>query len=152
MKQTRPRARRQAARTRTVSYPIGRCKPPVHSRWQKGQSGNPNGRRQGSKNRKTLEKEQRTLELNLLNELVTVDDNGHPRTMTKRQAVLMTVINKAMAGDLRAAQQLQQQRIYEARPEDSAPRPVLDAADEAVVKELYVRIAEMQKGITNEID
>ena len=90
--------------------------------------------------------------MNLLNELTTIDDNGEPRTMTKREAVLLTVINAAIAGDLRAARQLQQQRIYEPPPEQPKPPSVLDSNDELVVKQLFARVAEMQKGLSNETD
>ena len=134
------------------AYEIGRNKPPLNTRFKKGQSGCPTGRRKGSKNRKTLEKVQQTVVINLLNELVTVDDNGHPRTMTKLEALLMAVINKAVAGDLRAAQQLQQQRIYEVQPEEHEVSQALDAADQLVVKQFYVRFAAMQKGLSNETD
>jgi len=64
--------------------------------------------------------------MNLLNELVTIDDNGHPRTMTKREAVMLTVLNKAITGDLRAAREVFWEQIPEAWPEQSAPPTALD--------------------------
>ena len=35
-------------------YTVGKGKPPQHTRFQKGQSGNPKGHRQGSRNVATL--------------------------------------------------------------------------------------------------
>jgi hypothetical protein len=131
----------------TADAAVGYRKPPRHTRFQKGRSGNPTGRRAGSKNGKTLEKEQQTAMTNLLNELVTVDDNGRPRTMTKRQAVVLTVLNHALDGNLAAAREVLREQ-FERRSEKSAP-PSLEEVDELVVKQLYVRIAEMQKGLIN---
>lgn len=37
-------------------YAVGKRKPPQHSRFKKGQSGNPSGRRKGTKNLATLVK------------------------------------------------------------------------------------------------
>ena len=80
-------------------YSVGYGKPPVHSRFKKGQSGNPKGRPKGERNRATI--------LNsILNERVVVTDNGTRKHITKQEAVYKQLVNKAASGDFRAAQLL----------------------------------------------
>ena len=62
------------------AYEVGYGKPPRHTRFIKGQSGNPRGRPPGAKNLKALLSE-------ALNETVIVTENGGCRKVTKRQAV-----------------------------------------------------------------
>jgi hypothetical protein len=74
---------------------VGKGKPPQHSRFKKGQSGNPRGRRRGYKNVATLVKK-------ALNERVTVVENGQRKRITKLEAILKQLTNKAASGDQRA--------------------------------------------------
>jgi hypothetical protein len=73
-------------------YTVGKGKPPKHTRFQKGQSGNPTGRRKGSKNVATLLEQ-------VLNERVAVTENGKRRTISKLEAMLKQLANKAASGD-----------------------------------------------------
>ena len=80
-------------------YSVGYGKPPVHSRFKKGRSGNLKGRPKGERNRTTI--------LNsILNERVVVTDNGVRKRITKQEAVYKQLVNKAASGDHRAAQLL----------------------------------------------
>jgi hypothetical protein len=74
----------------------GYRKPPVHSRFVKGRSGNPKGRPKGSRNF-------RTDLLAELEERIPVREGERVRPMTKQQALIKTMINKALKGDVRAA-------------------------------------------------
>jgi hypothetical protein len=76
-------------------YVVGKGRPPRHSRFKKGQSGNPSGRRKGSKNVATLLKQ-------VLNERVTVAENGQRKRITKLEAMLKQLANKGASGDQRA--------------------------------------------------
>jgi hypothetical protein len=76
-------------------YQVGYGKPPRHTRFRKGLSGNPRGRPGGSKNLATLFSE-------ALNETVTVVKNGRRRAITKREAVIAQLVNKSAGADLRA--------------------------------------------------
>jgi hypothetical protein len=78
-----------------LDYEVGFGKPPRHSRFKKGRSGNPRGRPSGSKNLATLFSE-------ALNERVTVVENGRRRKITKREAVIAQLVNKSAGADLRA--------------------------------------------------
>lgn len=80
-------------------YQVGFGKPPGHTRFRKGISGNPRGRPRGSKNLATV------LE-RALQEKVVVDVNGMRKTVTKLEAAVMQLVDKAVAGDLPALRQL----------------------------------------------
>src|SRR3954452_21014644 len=72
-------------------YEVGYGKPPRHTRFKKGQSGNPRGRPSGSKNLSTA-----------LNELVVVAENGGRQKITKRQAIITQLVNQSAKADWRA--------------------------------------------------
>ena len=79
-----------------VSYEVGRGKPPRHTRFKKGKSGNPAGRPKGSRNLRT----------EFMNELlsqVTAKENGRQIKVSKGRAVMKSVIAKAAGGDMKAA-------------------------------------------------
>ena len=76
-------------------YAVGYCKPPRHSRFKKGQSGNPRGRPAGSKNFKTLVTQ-------ALNQYIVVTEDGRHRKITKREAVAIGLVNRSATADFRA--------------------------------------------------
>jgi Family of unknown function (DUF5681) len=76
-------------------YEVGYGKPPRHTRFTKGRSGNPRGRSPGAKNLKTLLSE-------ALNELVIVAENGGRRKVTKREAIIKQLVNQSATADWRA--------------------------------------------------
>ncbi|MHA7827550.1 MAG: DUF5681 domain-containing protein [Roseovarius sp.] len=73
-------------------YDVGYGKPPKHSQFQKGQSGNPNGRPKGSKNISTILKEQ-------LYRKVTISENGRHKQITVIDAIFRRVSKSALEGD-----------------------------------------------------
>src|SRR5438874_5890666 len=80
-------------------YPVGYRKPPQHSRFKKGQSGNPRGRPKRSESFARLA--QRTL-----NERIAIKENGERRVISKLEAMLKQLINKAATGDARAIREI----------------------------------------------
>ena len=77
-------------------YKVGYGKPPETSRFQKGQSGNPSGRPKGSKNT--------ALAIHrVLNRTVQATVDGKRRNVPLSEAVAMTLSQRALAGDQRAA-------------------------------------------------
>ncbi|MDZ7736897.1 MAG: DUF5681 domain-containing protein [Gammaproteobacteria bacterium] len=76
-------------------YKVGYCNPPKHTQFQKGQSGNPEGRPKGAKNIATLFDE-------VLNEKVTIKEGSKTRKVSKFEAIIQRVINAAMQGDTRS--------------------------------------------------
>ncbi len=80
-------------------YKVGYGRPPRHTQFAKGQSGNPRGRPAGSKNLRTLLARE-------LDQPVRVVENGKRRTIPKRQVMIAQLVNQSAAGDLRAAKMI----------------------------------------------
>ena len=81
------------------SYGVGYGRPPHHTRFQKGSSGNTKGKRKGQKNFKT----------ELLEELKTkvmVVDGGHKRLLSKQSIIIKRLVSDAAQGDPKARAQL----------------------------------------------
>ncbi|HZU91022.1 MAG TPA: DUF5681 domain-containing protein [Stellaceae bacterium] len=116
-------------------YEIGYKRPPLHTRFQKGRSGNPRGRPRGSKNLAGLLAA-------ALNQPVVVVDNGQRRTMTKRDLVLVQLVNRSAKADLRATKIL----IDILQDVERRAAPVVEttavstAADREIVERLIARI------------
>lgn len=81
----------------TDDYEVGYGRPPKHSQFAKGQSGNKSGRAKGSKNLKTVvEKE--------ANAKVHIREGGKSKTVTKVDALFKAMLNKGIQGDTKAGQ------------------------------------------------
>lgn len=77
-------------------YEVGYCRPPKHTRWKPGQSGNPGkGRPKGTRNFKT--------DLTaVLKQPVQVTRDGAKRKVSTQEAMLLRLREKALNGDARA--------------------------------------------------
>ena len=121
-------------------FDIGYGKPPRNRRFRKGRSGNPKGRPKGTLNLATV------LE-RALREPVVIDENGLRRTITKMEAAVKQLVNRAASGDLAALRQLlalvasAEQRFSDAQTE----RPSLDEADQKVMAQILERFNENGK-------
>ena len=114
---------------------VGYSKPPRHSRFVKGQSGNPRGRPSGAKNLKTL--------LNkALNELVIVTENGGHRKISKREAIITQLVNRSAKADLRAVQILlaMLRDIEGHAAAGPADADVFTEADEQIIQRIRARL------------
>jgi hypothetical protein len=120
---------------------VGYCNPPTHARYKKGQSGNPQGRPKGTLNMATVL--ERTLR-----EKVVINENGRRRTISKLQAAIMQLTNKAASGELKAVQLLAALvRSAEERGLKAAvPNSDLDEVDEKVVLGILNRLEAAGKG------
>ena len=80
-------------------YKVGYGKPPAEHRFQKGQSGNRKGRSKDSRNFKT------DLQV-LFDEKLPLMAGGREIKISARQAMLLSLRNKALKGDIRAINML----------------------------------------------
>jgi hypothetical protein len=76
-------------------YVVGKYRPPVHTRWQPGQSGNPRGRAKGRLNVKTELKE-------LLRKKITIRDGETERKLSLPAANIFAHGFKGAKGDVRS--------------------------------------------------
>ena len=98
------------------AYEVGYGKPPVHSRFKSGQTGNPKGRRKGVSNLRSDVK--KTLKIG-----VKVNDQGKSRTASTQEAALLRLRQKALKGGDRALDRfLALAGLYN----DEAPPPAAD--------------------------
>ena len=81
------------------TYAVGRGKPPAHTRFRPGQSGNPKGRPRGAA-------DLRQILAAVANERVTITENGRKVRLTKLEVAARQLVNKAASGDHRAIELL----------------------------------------------
>jgi hypothetical protein len=126
---------------------VGYCNPPERTRFKTGQSGNPKGRPKGTLNMATV------LE-RALREKVVVNENGKRKTVTKLEAAIKQLMNKAASGDLKALQLLAglvrsaEERTLEA----PAPDASIDEFDEKVVLGILQRLENTGQGDQENVD
>lgn len=78
-----------------TDYEVGYRKPPAHTRFKKGQSGNPKGRRKGTQNLATDLAEE-------LGERIRVREGDREYWASKQRAILKALMARASKGDVRA--------------------------------------------------
>jgi len=117
-------------------YEVGYGKAPRHTRFAKGQSGNPRGRPSGAKNFTTLLSE-------ALNEPVIVTEHGGRRKVSKRQAIVTQLVNRSATADFRAIKILLDiMRDIERQTEPTAPETSgFSEADEKVLEQIKARFS-----------
>src|SRR5215469_2581310 len=116
-----------------ADYQVGYGKPPRHTQFAKGQSGNPRGRPSGSKNLATLVRE-------ALNKMVIVTEDGGRRKISKCEAIVTQIINKAAKADLRAIKILLEIiREIESKIPPETAETCFSAEDEKVLEQIKAR-------------
>lgn len=76
-------------------YEVGYGKPPTHTRWKQGQSGNPKGRPRRTNDFDAL------LDLEL-GQTLRITEGGQQRTLTKLELFLKKLVHDAIQGDRHA--------------------------------------------------
>lgn len=91
------RKRKQVAKA--DDYDVGYCKPPKHAQFKPGHSGNPKGRPKGAQNLRNALREE-------LHDRIAIKESGRTKRLTKQEAMLKVLMEKALKGDLKAIQTL----------------------------------------------
>src|ERR1700730_18152403 len=114
-------------------YRIGHCRPPLSSRFRPGASGNPRGRPKGSKSLAAVVAA-------TLGERIAVTENGHRKRITKLEAAVKQLVNRAASGEARAMQLLLALvQASEARPPQAHTNRLAEG-DEIGLRELQRRL------------
>ncbi len=125
--------------TSKSGYEVGYKKPPKHTQYKPGWSGNAKGRPKGSKNLKTDLIEE-------MSERIPISEDGKQRKVSKQRALLKTLTVKALKGDQRSASILLNLilRLFEPDAEDDANEPT-PQEDLEILAAFKARVAEETK-------
>ena len=114
-------------------YEIGYGKPPEHSQFKKGQSGNPKGKPKGCRNFSTDAKKVAKLPTRII-------QDGIPKTVSSQYAALLRLREKALAGDPRSLDRyIDIVRTYN-DDEVAEVAAALSATDREIVNAFKVRV------------
>jgi hypothetical protein len=105
---------------------VGYGRPPVHSRFKPGQSGNPRGRPKGTLNFTTDLKR-------ILQAPVTLNDGRKTRRVTTQEAALLRLVEKALNGDPRALEKLVSLSATHSTNNAESPSKTMAADDQAIL-------------------
>lgn len=111
------------------SYDVGYRKPPRHTQFQKGRSGNPKGRPKGSKNLMTELAEE-------LRETIVVREGGVTKRVSKSRAMVKRQVELALKGDPKALSCLFGLARFQTPEGDEAESAV--GPDDLAILERYV--------------
>lgn len=103
-------------------YEVGYRRPPQHSRFKKGQSGNPAGRAPGVPNARRLIENEGA-------EPITITENGVKKVITKLEAAVKALFAKAMKGNVPALRTLFEGDRKEGGAAAAEGTPALSEAD-----------------------
>ncbi|MBU3888571.1 DUF5681 domain-containing protein [Methylosinus sp. KRF6] len=117
---------------------VGYRRPPLHTRFKPGQSGNPRGRPKGAKNIDMLCR-------SLLSRKVTIQENGGRRKVTAVEAIVLATIQRAVRGDNRAAKIMLDLQHRLPTLEDAETGAVSSAEDQAIIAEFLATLQEARQ-------
>jgi hypothetical protein len=116
-----------------VPYKVGYRRPPKHTQFQKGQSGNVRGRPRGRKNTKTII-------LEAAYEPIEVTVNGRRKKMPKIHVAVAQLVNDAVKGDRKATEVVLGEVARHETPEPEG-RTGLKATDQEILARLKARFS-----------
>lgn len=127
-------------KTMDKEYEVGYGKPPKKYQFKKGQSGNKKGRPKNSKNTYVLLDE-------ILSQTIPITENGKLIHISKRNAVLIQLVNKAIKGDLKATNALLPHMLMaDAKEEDKEKiMSALNRDDEKIISNYLKRFADFNE-------
>jgi hypothetical protein len=127
--------RGRSRQTSDVDYEVGYGRPPQHSRFKPGESGNPKGRRSRSRNMKTILAE-------VLDEPVQMKINGQLKRVSTMEAAVRVVVTRVFKSDPKAVAAffvLLKQTGYGTELAESSPELLAGVDHEEVLREFLGR-------------
>lgn len=118
------------------NFDVGYGKPPRHTRFKPGQSGNPKGRPKGTRNLATdLEEE--------LREIVTIREGGRVKKFSKQRIMIKATMANSMKGSVPAFNAITalRERLLTV-PEDEAAVKEISPNDAEILKDFAIKILE----------
>jgi hypothetical protein len=106
------------------TYRVGRGRPPLHTRFAPGKSGNPRGRPKGRKSSATILDE-------LLSRKVPVGEGRNRRSMTMEEVMIRRICQKAANGELKYVELVL--RLKQMQGGDEEQPAVPSAEDEQIL-------------------
>ena len=131
------RATEEPSRHKTSDYVVGYGRPPVHTRFKPGTSGNPKGRPKGARGLNTLARE-------LLTQKVPVRTASGERKMHRIEAVLHKTFELALKGNPRALSQIL--ALYASAVPETAVTEAASPAEELTMTDLAI-LEELKAGL-----
>jgi Family of unknown function (DUF5681) len=121
---------------------VGFGNPPEATRFRKGVSGNPKGRPKGSLNVYSMF-------IKTLRAKVVIKENGRRKTVTKLEAALKQVANKAASGEMAAFREVFAfAQVVEAKQNTSvAQNPAIEELDREVIDGIVQRLNAREEDI-----
>lgn len=129
-------------------YEVGYGKPPLHTRFQPGRSGNPRGRPKGTKNLKTDLMEE-------LGEKILVREGEQSRRVSKQRAFVKAVVARTLNGDVRAASLLMSMtmRLLDTGEGDPEVAELLHDNEREILQEFVGRVRQGRAdGLADAVD
>jgi hypothetical protein len=118
------------------NYSVGYGRPPKHTRFKPGESGNPRGKVKGRKNLATELMEE-------LSERVVVTENGRQKTLSKQTIILKRMVTDAAQGDAKARDQLLKLiGVIEQATSDTADEAPRSEEDAKIIERFRARLVE----------
>jgi hypothetical protein len=118
-----------------ASYEVGYCKPPKHTQFKPGQSGNCKGRPRGQRNFRTAVRD-------ALQEKVTIREGDRSRSVSRMDAIIRVTFNNALRSDAKALaafiQLARSAGLMDEEPELSSTKSI-SAEDEAILADYLER-------------
>jgi hypothetical protein len=116
-----------------INNKVGYRRPPAHTRFRPGQTGNPKGRIKGTANLRTDLREE-------LSELIHIREGDRDLKVSKQRAMLKALVAKALRGDARAANVVLGLvwKLFEPEAE-TEPIPSLTDDDQAILERFLAR-------------
>lgn len=113
-------------------YGVGYKRPPKHTQFKRGVSGNPKGRPKGTKNLKTDLLEE-------ISETISISEGGKTRKVSKQRAIIKRMVTNALNGQARSIDQIVKLILTLISTEQGQESMKQILAEDAKILELFIK-------------